>query len=601
MVVSNKRIIPLIKYTSRDAESIKKDLDNYRRRYYSNISKDSNEASFDDMVLDMVSYVGDILSFYIDYSVNESFLDTAVEFNNILKGAKQLGYKFKPSPAAVGSESFYAIIPARSLGLGPDPNYIPILKKGSELASGGGNGYLLNEDVNFANPGNPVVVARVDQSTGIPTAYAIKAYGQVISGRISQEIITIGAFQKFLKIALTGQNISEIISVVDSDGNEYFEVDYLTQDVVYRAYINPGIDRPTIPNLLRPVVVPRRYVVEFDQNRTYLQFGFGSDKDSKADVLIDPSRPLLNIHGRNYVTDVSLDPSNLLGTNKMGVVPANTSLTIIYRTNISANVNAAPNSITKLVSPQLDFPNLSVLSSEQIATVANSIECTNEYPVVGDVALPSTRELKQRAYGSFNAQNRAVTSLDYKSFAYSMPSKFGAVKRANIVQDPDSFRRDLNVYIVSENFDTTLTTASTTLKTNFKMWLNQGKMINDVVNILDAYIINFGIDFIVLADTERNKFDVQNDCIENLRRRFLFKEDIGAPFSLTNIYNILSKTAGVADAIKVKLYTKVSAPYSSTAIDLDSLMSADGRFVNVPKNCILEMKYPTRDIRGSVK
>src|SRR3990167_6116951 len=196
-MVSKRRFLPLIKYTSLDFESIKRDLNDFRARYYSNISRDNAEASFDDMMLDTVSYVGDILSFYLDYSVNESFLDTAVEFNNVLRHGRTFGYRFTGNPSSSGIETFYIIIPANNTGLGPDVNYIPILKKDSELISLSGNGFMLNEDVVFSKPSNQIVVARVDEATGAPTAYAIKAFGKIISGRIVQEVIDVGDFEKF--------------------------------------------------------------------------------------------------------------------------------------------------------------------------------------------------------------------------------------------------------------------------------------------------------------------------------------------------------------------------------------------------------------------
>ena len=74
-----------IKYTSRDFESIKTDLVEYAKRYYPNTYKDFSDASFGSLLFDTVAYVGDILSYYVDYNVNESFLDTALEYDNIKK------------------------------------------------------------------------------------------------------------------------------------------------------------------------------------------------------------------------------------------------------------------------------------------------------------------------------------------------------------------------------------------------------------------------------------------------------------------------------------------------------------------------------------
>ena len=247
MASSKRKNFPLVKYTNRDFESIKESLLDYKKRYYPNISKDQNESSFDDLMMDLVSYVGDQLSFYVDYSVNESFLDTAIEFNNVLKLGKQLGYKFRGNPTSTGIGTFFAIVPANAGGLGPDSAYLFTLKRGSELSSIGGNGFLLNEDIDFANPQNSVVVARVNESTGLPTAYAVKTHGKIISGRMVEEVINVGDFQKFLRLELSGRDISEVVSVVDSEGNEYFEVDYLSQDIIYKAIPNRADTSTTAP------------------------------------------------------------------------------------------------------------------------------------------------------------------------------------------------------------------------------------------------------------------------------------------------------------------------------------------------------------------
>ena len=81
----------IIKYTSRDFESIKEDLVDHAKRYYSDTYRDFTDASFGSMILDTVAYTGDVLSYYLDYHVNESFLDTSLEFDNVRKHARALG------------------------------------------------------------------------------------------------------------------------------------------------------------------------------------------------------------------------------------------------------------------------------------------------------------------------------------------------------------------------------------------------------------------------------------------------------------------------------------------------------------------------------
>ena len=599
--MANKKFFPNIDYTSRDFASIKKELVDYAKRYYPSTFKDFNEAGFGAMTLDTVSYIGDILSFYLDYSVNESFLNTAVEYNNVLKLGRQMGYRFQGSHSSYGIAAFYVVVPALASGLGPDTRYMPILKRNSEFTSLAGNGYVLNEDINFADADNEVVVARVNEANGNPTHYAVKAFGQVISGKLVEEIIDIGILKKFLRLPLQTENITEIVSVEDREGHEYFKVDYLTQDVIYKAATNRGANATTTPSLLKPFIVPRRFTVERETEKTYLQFGFGSDRDTTSDPLIDPSTVILNVHGRDYVVDPSFDPANMLGTDKLGIVPSNTRLSVVARVNELDDVNAASDTITQVNRAILIFDDVTSLDTASVRDVKSSVEVNNEEAILGDVTLPTIEELKLRMYDVFASQARAVTAQDYKSLCYSMPPEFGAVKRINIVQDPDSFKRNLNLYIVSENTDGTLVGANSSIKSNLKTWINRNRMVNDTIDILDAIIVNIGINFVVFGDEQVNRYLILERCVNALQLKFFQKFDIGEAFSISEVYKTLNAVDGVVDTLSVEIEQRIGSNYSGASFDLDSRTTPDGRWIDVPRNVIMEVKYTDNDIKGSVK
>ena len=596
-----KKHFPTIKYTSRDFNSIKSDLVDYAKRYYPDTFQDFNEAGFGSLMLDTVSYIGDILSFYLDYSVNESFLDTAIEYNNVLKLGRQLGYKFSKNPSSYGIANFYVIIPANANGMGPDLNYIPTLRRGTTLSSADGVSFMLNQDVSFANGANEVVVARVNNSTKLPSHYAIKASGQVMSGEIDQEIVTLGAFEQFLQIELSDPNIAQILSVIDSEGHEYVEVDYLSQDVIFQSVANQNQNRSENPALLKPVIVPRRFTVEKLNGQTVLQFGGGNEKDTTTDPIIDPASTVVKFHGRSYVSDFSFDPTNLLGTDTLGIAPSDTVIRIIYRTNNSTTVNVATNGLINVVSPLMDFDDIAQLNNSIMGEVLASLEVSNDSPISGDVTLPTTDELKIRIYDHFATQKRAVTEQDYISIIYAMPPEFGAIKRANIVRDADSFKRNLNVYTISESSLGFLETPNSTIKSNLKTWLNHNRMVNDTLDILDAKIVNIGINFVIVGDASANKFALLASAVGALTVFYNKKMEIGEPFYITDIYNQLNKIDGVVDTVSVKLFQKEGGDYSPTQFDLDAQISADGRYVSVPQNVIMEIKYPSADIKGSVK
>ena len=459
-----KKFFPAINYTARDFNSIKEELVDYAKRYYPDTFQDYNEAGFGALMLDTTAYIGDILSFYLDYNANESFLDTALEYENVLKLGRQMGFKFVGNPSSFGIATFYIIVPANASGLGADSNYIPILKRGSGLSSAAGARFILNEDVDFSNPNNEIVVAKANGNTGIPTHYAIRATGQVISGEIREEIIEVGSFEKFRKIQLSDENITEVVSVMDSEGHEYFQVDYLSQDIIFKSITNRAPSKEKAPNILKPLVVPRRFTVNRERDLTTLQFGFGSEKDVTTDPLIDPATTVLDFHARNYVTDVSFDPTDLLGTDKLGISPSNTKLRIIYRINTVDTVNVGAEGLNSVTDAFFQFEDVNDLGGTSVTDVQNSLEVSNDAPILGDVTLPTTNELKIRIYDTFSSQNRAVTAQDYKALSYKMPPNFGALKRVNISRDTDSFKRNLNMYVISEDTNGNLETTNTVIK-----------------------------------------------------------------------------------------------------------------------------------------
>ena len=168
MPKDTKKITP-INYLNREFEGIRSDLIQLAQRYYPNKFQDFSESSFAAMMVDAVAYVGDQLSLYLDYNVNESFLDTAFDKTNIIRHGRALGYRDLGRPSTYGKLALYILVPAEVVGLGPDVRYVPQLLRGSSFGSDTGLAFVLTENVNFNDPANSIVVARVDESTGSPT------------------------------------------------------------------------------------------------------------------------------------------------------------------------------------------------------------------------------------------------------------------------------------------------------------------------------------------------------------------------------------------------------------------------------------------------
>ena len=590
----------IIRYTDREFNSIKEGLVRYAKRYYPDKFQDFSEASFGSLMMDTVSYVGDVLSFYLDYQANESFLDTAVEYDNIVRHGEQVGYKQPLRANSFGTVSLYVLAPTTATG-DPDTNYLPTLVKGTRFSSRGGQIFTLIDDVDFSHPENEVVTATSNNADGTPTAYAIKAYGRVISGETKEETVTVGDFKRFLTLELSDPNITEIVSVTDTEGHEYFEVDYLSQDTVFRSTINK--DQETshyAPEKIVTTSVPRRFVTFNRFGKIFLKFGYGSESSLKTDNISHPSNIVLKMHGRDYENDISFDPSKLLETDKFGVAPANTSLKVVYRANTTDNVNVATNSLVN-VSDSLFVFGSAATDASKIDTVKNSLEVVNEKPILGDVSVPTTNELRTRVNDIFASQNRAVTADDYVALTYRMPARFGRVKRVKVVRDHDSFKRNLNLYLLSEDSDGNFVLSNQVIKNNLKTWLNNYRMINDTIDVLDPKIINIKIRFVANVDYSQDKFEALNVAIEEIQKMFKMKMDIGEPIYITKIYDVLNNLDEIVDVTNVKITNAAGDKYSSDTINIDNYISADGRILYAPENAVYELKYPNIDIKGTIK
>ena len=554
-------------------------------------------------MMDLVSYVGDNLSFYLDYNANESFLNTSLEYDNVIAHARQLGYKHSPIRSSVGSVDIYMPVPAENTNVGPDVRYLPKILKGTVFSTTAGSTFTLTEDVEFYAPNVEVVGDEVSADGSRTTYYVLKATGKVVSGEDRQSTIEVGDYKRFLRLKVPGNNISQIVSVFDLNGNQYYEVDYLSQNVVYRPIVNRSEQGLTnkAPSVMKPFPVPRRFIVEREGRDVYIIFGYGSESEIKNNAVADPSEVALDVLGKNYVSEANFDPSKLMSTDKFGVSPVNTDLIVTYRTNNEENVNAAAGAINTIVTPLIEFRNPQNLEESKINFITDNIEIYNETPINGDLSIPTTQEIKHRAYGLFAAQGRAVTVQDYISAAYAMPSTFGSVKRAAIYRDNNDLTRNMNMFVISEDSEGNFEASSSALKENLKTWLNSVRMVNDSLDILDASILNIGIEFDIVAKQDANKHATFNLAKEEIYRELdEIKPEIGEPFQMTEIFRILKGVPEILDVVNVKLTSKSGVNYSSFSYPIEDNLSPEGRVLYIPQDCVWEIKFRS-DITGTVR
>jgi hypothetical protein len=182
-----------------------------------------------------------------------------------------------------------------------------------------------------------------------------------------------------------------------------------------------------------------------------------------------------------------------------------------------------------------------------------------------------------------------------------MPSVFGVIKRACIYNDTSGTNKKLILYVTSQSPNGFLRKAQQVTKNNLKTWINKNKMISDMIDIKDAYIINIGFDYEFTMDNREERTVVLRRVNEEVKALFSEKLHIGEPISISEIYNKINKTRGVIDTIKVIPRILTSSGYSDAGgLEIDDLISADGTRITCPKNCILEVKYIHSDIKGFI-
>jgi hypothetical protein len=412
--------------------------------------------------------------------------------------------------------------------------------------------------------------------------------------------LTSTSFEKFRRVRIGDSTISEVVSVEDKQGNKFYEVDFLSQETILLETSNPTVKQDGVRSIMKPFVTARRFVLEQDNTGTYLQFGFGSDEDDDSG-LTDPSDVALRLHARNHITSNSFDPNKMLGTDKLGISPFGTTLKVVIRKNDSTNVNVGARGLDTIVDASMKFESEVDLNSSKVSDVRGSLEVGNDKPIVGQSLDTASEEIKIQSKNYYATQNRAITKQDYEALSYFMPKKFGSIKRVNLINEPSATNRKLTMYVLSQNSDGHLILSNDRIKNNLKTWLTKYKNINDHLEIFDAKIVNFGINFEISVDPRFNKEEVINLAIKNLSDKYKDKLYIGEPVYITDISNIIVKTKGVTDVSKIEIINKKSGKYSNTPIELNKILSRDNTYYKTPKNVIMEIKYPLEDIKGKAK
>jgi hypothetical protein len=614
---------PQINYFSRDFETLRNSLVNYARTYFPNTYNDFSPSSTGMMFINMAAYVGDILSFYLDNQVQETFIQYAKQEENIYALAYLLGYKPKVSTPAVTTIDFYQQLPAITSGSiqVPDYSYALTIPQGTVVSTAFGvpaNFNTLNKvDFSFSSSLDPTEITVYTVSNGIPTYFLAKKSVQAVEGTVKTKSFSFGGPQEFPTVLITDSNIVNIQSCTDTAGNVWYEVDNLAQDLIYDTKANtttndpnsPPTDISDTPNLLQLKKVERRFATRFINNTTLeIQFGNGGANNTTEEIIPNPNNVGLGLTiGQSKLT-TAFSPTNFIFSNTYGISPANTILTFQYLTSNGTSGNVSVNSLTQFSKASLTFKTVG-LDSSVSNLVVNSVTAANPSAASGGGDGDTLNEVKQNALGNFQSQLRAVTPEDYIIRTYSLPAELGTISKAFVTSEKLTTLQQgetpsiLNLYILSKDRLGNFTTANDSLKKNLKTYLSQYRSISDTIKIKDAFIINIGINFEITVLPQYNNNLVLSNCIAALKDYFnIDKWQINQPIAISDISAILLQVKGVQSVVKIEITNKqdnTGAIYSPYGYDIAGA-TKNGNVYPSLDPAIFEVRYPNIDIQGRV-
>ena len=631
---TNKKIVKKeVNYLGRDFADIRDNLIEFAKSYFPSQYNDFNEASPGMMFVEMAAYVGDILNYYVDNQFRETLLNQAEER--------------KACPATV-KLSFTLDVPAKDLGSGvyqPDLDYAGRLQADSRFLSSNGVEFNLLDDVDFkvSSSLDPMDVTALEPASGnIPTNFRLTKTGIAKSGIRKTQTFTFGNAKTFDSVVLAESDVTEIISITDSNGNKWYEVPFLAQDTVFESEENTSLNDPSLssykndtPYLLKLIKTARRFTTRVrDDNKTIVKFGSGISSNPDEELVPNPDNVGSSLGFGVSRLDESYDPTNFLKTQTFGLAPANTTLTIEYVYGGAIEHNVGVNSVNRILERNFTNSTTGLVSATQ-TTTEESLTVTNLERATGGASQETLDEMKLNASAFFNAQNRAVTRADYITRVYSLPQKYGNVAKAYIVQDEQLEEEGqlevingevkrikavdvipnplaLNMYMLGYTADGKLTQLNEAVKQNVKTYLSQYRVLTDAINLKDAYIVNVGVRFAITVKRGFNKNEVLFKAIQQVKKHFETKKwQINQPIVLSDIAYVIGLVEGVVTVVPpqdnnpnknlvvIENKHKVAEGYSGNIYDTDAA-TRDGIVYTSLDPSIFEVKYPNIDIEGRV-
>jgi len=608
-----------VKYLNRDFSNFRSKLIEFAKTYFPNSYNDFTPASPGMMFIEMSAYVGDVMAFYLDNQLQETFTQFARQDNNLYELAYMFGYKPKVTGVAQTTLDLYQQLPAKLVGGSyvPDYDYSLTIGENTTITSPvtRTTSFLIQDKCDFSKSSSldPTEISVYQAAGSIPQFFLLKKQRNAISATINSQTFTFGQFQQFPTIEIEAKNLAGILDIKDSDGNTWYEVDYLAQETVYDSIKNTNINDPNstendTPYLLKLKKVQRRFATRLTSPTTLqIQFGAGNPNNIDEEIVPNPNNVGIGLPFEKDKLTTAYSPTNFLFTNTYGIAPTNTTLTVRYLTGGGVEANVSSDSISRIEDTSTIKFNNNNLTPSTANYIFNSVAANNPVAAEGGEDGDTTEEIRQNTLSAIAAQQRSVTLDDYLVRALSMPPRYGMVSKVYIekpklTDDQVSTIETLNLFVLTKDSNGNLTQATDVLKRNLRTYLSQYRMIGDNIEIRDAFVINIGIDFEIIVLPNYNNNEVILNCIKSLQDFFkIDKWQLNQPILLRDLYVRLDRVEGVQTVKNVKITNKagVSKGYSQYSYDIDGATQNQVIYPSLDPS-IFEVKFPNQDITGRV-
>ena len=654
-----------IKYLNKDFSKFRENLIEYAKTYFPKTYSDFNESSPGMMFIEMASYVGDVLSYYTDDTLKESLMLYAEDKENVLALAQYLGYKPKITSPAITTLSVYQLVPA--IGSGdtnrPDNDYYLRIKEGMIVSGKDDIKFRTTEMVDFNDDTTrEITIYTKDENTGEPSLYLVKKQVNAISATLRTQSVDFGASQQFSKIDIADTDVIQIYDVKDSNGNKWYEVPYLAQEMVFVDYpISEQTDKDlvefkdSVSSVLKLTKTSRRFVTKVNSdNTTTIVFGGGNSTSSDETLIPNFKNVGLGLKSSIDKLGASFDPANFLKTTTYGQAPSNTTITFSYLVGGGINSNVPAGDLTTIDRVEFD-DDITAFNTNDLRLYRQakaSVAVSNEIPASGGRGEETIEEIRENALANFGSQNRAVTRKDYQVRALSLPAKYGGIAKAycapdgeldnnspsSILSNPDTLSEftqlvqsmqgksemeikdsinkfligkknnlnetnnpfAINLYVLGYDSNKNVIPLNKAVKQNLKTYLSEYRLLTDGVNLLDGFVINIGVDFEIRVYGGYNKREVLTKCITELQNYFNIDNwTFNMPINISEIELLIAGIEGVQSVPKCDIVNKCLGNYSKNSYNISSATKGKMVYPSVDPS-VFEVKYPNKDIKGRV-